>query len=74
MLKALLNYHLIPGKHLVADLKNGNSKTVNGTNVALSKAGDFLTVESAIVQTPDIVTSNGVLQIVDSVLIPPASR
>ena len=74
MLKALLNYHLIPGKYLVADLKNGNSKTVNGANVALSKAGDFLTVESAIVQTPDIVTSNGVLQIVDSVLIPPASR
>ena len=73
-LKALLNYHMIPGKFLVADLKNGNIKTVNGANVALSKAGDFLTIESAIVQTPDLVSSNGALQIIDSVLMPPASR
>lgn len=73
-LKALLNYHVLPGKHLVADLKNGNSKTVNGANVALSKAGDFLTVESAVVQTPDLVARNGVLQVVDSVLMPPAAR
>lgn len=73
-LKALLNYHLIPGKYLLADLKNGNSKTVNGANVALSKAGDFLTIESAIVQTPDLMADNGTLQIIDSVLIPPAGR
>ncbi len=73
-LKAVLTYHLVPGKVMAADVKNGNSKTVNGANVALSRAGDFVTVEEALVQTPDIAATNGVVHIVDSVLLPPASR
>jgi uncharacterized surface protein with fasciclin (FAS1) repeats len=73
-LKAVLTYHVIPGKIMVADVKNGNNKTVNGANLALSKAGDFVTVEDALVQTPDISATNGVVHIVDSVLTPPASR
>ncbi|MGH8831223.1 MAG: fasciclin domain-containing protein [Polaromonas sp.] len=73
-LKAVLTYHLVPGKLMAADVKNGNSKTVNGANVALSKAGDFVTVEEAMVQTADISATNGVVHIVDSVLIPPATR
>ena len=71
-LKAVLNYHLIPGKLMAADVKNGDSKTVNGANVALSKAGEFVTVEDAMVQTADISATNGVVHVVDSVLIPPA--
>ncbi|MGH8848406.1 MAG: fasciclin domain-containing protein [Polaromonas sp.] len=73
-LKAILTYHLVPGKLMAADVKNGNSKTVNGANVALSKAGDFVTVEEALVQTADISATNGIVHIVDSVLIPPATR
>ena len=73
-LKAVLAYHVVPGKVMAADVKNGNSKTVNGANVALSRAGDFVTVEDALVQTPDIAASNGVVHIVDSVLMPPESR
>lgn len=73
-LKAVLTYHVIPGKVMLADVKNGNSKTVNGANLALSRAGDFVTVEEALVQTPDIAASNGVVHVVDSVLLPPASR
>jgi len=71
-LKAVLTYHVISGKVMAADVKNGNSKTLNGANVALSRAGDFVTVEDALVQTPDISASNGVVHIVDSVLLPPA--
>jgi len=71
-LKAVLTYHVISGKVMAADVKNGNSKTVNGANVALSRAGDFVTVEDAMVQTPDISASNGVVHMVDSVLLPPA--
>ena len=71
-LKAVLSYHLIPGKLMAADVKNGNSKTVNGANVALSKAGEFVTIEDAMVQTADISATNGVVHVVDSVLIPPA--
>ncbi len=73
-LKAVLTYHVIPGKVMVADVKNGNSKTVNGANLALSRAGDFVTVEEALVQTSDISATNGVVHTVDSVLLPPASR
>ena len=73
-LKAVLTYHVVPGKVMAADVKNGNSKTVNGANLALSKAGDFVTVENAVVQTADISATNGVVHIVDSVLIPPATR
>ena len=73
-LKAMLTYHVITGKVMVADVKNGNNKTVNGANLALSKAGEFVTVEDALVLTPDISATNGVVHIVDTVLLPPASR
>jgi uncharacterized surface protein with fasciclin (FAS1) repeats len=73
-LKAVLTYHVVAGKLMAADVKNGNSKTVNGANIALSKAGEFVTVEDAMVQTADISATNGVVHVVDSVLIPPATR
>jgi uncharacterized surface protein with fasciclin (FAS1) repeats len=56
---------------MAADVKNSNAKTVNGANVALSKAGDFVTVESAAVVTPNMVATNGVIHTVDTVLMPP---
>jgi uncharacterized surface protein with fasciclin (FAS1) repeats len=73
-LKAVLTYHVVAGKVMAADVKNGNSKTVNGANIALSKAGEFVTIEDAMVQTADISATNGVVHVVDSVLIPPATR
>ena len=73
-LRALLTYHVLPGKLMAADVKNGNSKTVNGASVALSRAGDFLTVEDAVVQTPDLAATNGIVHTVDSVLVPPAGK
>ena len=73
-LKAVLTYHVLAGKVMAADVKNGNSKTVNGANLALSRAGEFVTVEDALVQTPDISATNGVVHIVDSVLMPPVAR
>lgn len=72
-LKAVLTYHVVPGKVMAADVKNGNAKTANGANLALSKAGEFVTVEDAMVQKADIAASNGVVHIVDGVLIPPAA-
>lgn len=70
-LKDVLTYHVIAGKIMVADVKNGNSKTVNGANLALSRAGEFVTVEDAVVQMPDVSATNGVVHVVDSVLLPP---
>jgi uncharacterized surface protein with fasciclin (FAS1) repeats len=71
MLKSVLTFHVLPGKVMSADVKSGAAKTVQGASVALSKAGTFVTVEEAVVVTPDIVATNGVIHLVDRVLIPP---
>ena len=70
-LKAVLTYHVVPGKFAAADVKNGNAKTVNGANLALSRAGTFVTVEDAMVQSADMMATNGVVHTVDRVLMPP---
>ena len=71
-LKAVLSYHVVPGTLTSTDVKNGPVKTVQGSNVTLYKSGTFLTVEEALVTTPDVHATNGVIQVVDKVLIPPA--
>jgi uncharacterized surface protein with fasciclin (FAS1) repeats len=70
-LKDLLSYHVLAARMMAAEVKNGNAKTTQGANVALSKAGDYVTVEEAMVKTGDIVATNGVVHTVDRVLIPP---
>ncbi len=72
MLIAVLNYHVIPGKVSSADVKTGNVKTVQGANVAVSKAGTFVTVEDAVVTQADVAVTNGVVHVIDKVLLPPA--
>jgi len=71
MLKAVLTYHVVPGKVMAAEVKNGNAKTVNGADVALAKAGPTVTVEDAVVTQPDVAASNGVVHVIDRVLMPP---
>ena len=71
MLKDVLTYHVIAAKVMSADVKNGPVKTVHGANIAVSKAGDFVTVEESMVQTANIVATNGVVHTVDRVMIPP---
>lgn len=71
LLKSVLSFHVLPGKVSGADVKNGNAKTVQGANVALSKSGSFITVEDAVVTQADIAASNGVVHVIDRVLMPP---
>ncbi len=71
LLVAVLTYHVLPGKLLSTEVKNGPAKTVNGANVALYKSGEFLTVEDALVLQADLPASNGTIHLVDRVLIPP---
>lgn len=70
-LKAVLTYHVLPTKVLAAEVQPGNAKTSQGANVALSRAGQFVTVEDAMVEKADIAASNGVVHKVDRVLMPP---
>jgi len=73
-LKDVLTYHVINGKALAASVKNSKVKSLQGTDLELSKAGDFVTVESAAVTTADVDATNGVVHIIDAVLIPPAKK
>jgi uncharacterized surface protein with fasciclin (FAS1) repeats len=73
-LKDLLTYHVIAGTATTAGIKNAKVKSLNGAGLELSKAGDFVTVESAAVTTADITATNGVVHIIDAVLIPPAKK
>ncbi len=71
LLKSVLAYHVVPGKVSSADVKNGNTKTVQGADVALAKAGGFVTIEDAMVVQPDVAAANGVVHVIDRVLVPP---
>jgi uncharacterized surface protein with fasciclin (FAS1) repeats len=74
LLKSVLTFHVLPGKVSGADVKNGNAKTVQGANVALSKSGSFITVEDAVVTQADVPASNGVVHVIDRVLMPPKKQ
>ena len=71
LLKSVLSYHVVPGKVTSAEVQNGNAKTVQGANVALAKSGTFVTVEDALVTQADVPATNGVVHIIDRVLMPP---
>lgn len=71
LLKSVLAYHVLPAAVMAQDVRPGNMKTAQGANLALARAGAFVTVEDAMVQVPDIVATNGVVHKVDRVLMPP---
>jgi uncharacterized surface protein with fasciclin (FAS1) repeats len=73
-LKNVLTFHVLPGKAMAANVKNSKAKTVNGAEVELSKAGDMVTIENAVVTQADLDATNGVVHIIDTVLIPPAKK
>lgn len=56
------------------DLKPGNVKTLEGATIALARAGNFVTVEDAMVEQADIAASNGVVHVVDRVMMPPKKK
>jgi uncharacterized surface protein with fasciclin (FAS1) repeats len=73
-LKNVLTFHVLPAKAMAAAVKNSKAKTVNGADVELSKAGEMVTVESAVVTQADLMATNGVIHIIDTVLIPPVKK
>ena len=69
-LKAVLANHLVQQDLGAAEIKNGSVKTVQGGQLALYRAGPFVTVDDAVVVNPDVRATNGSIQIVDKVLLP----
>lgn len=70
-LKAVLNYHVVPGALTSSDVKNGPIKTAQGGELSLYRSGTFVTADEAVVTTADVRATNGVVHIVDKVLMPP---
>ena len=70
-LRAILTYHVVPGKVMAADvIKLTSAKTVNGQSVSIRAADGAVRVDNARVLKADIVTSNGVIHVIDSVILP----
>lgn len=70
-LVAILTYHVVPGKVMAKDVvKLHEAKTVNGKDVKISTEGGKVMVDKADVVKTDIVCSNGVIHVIDSVILP----
>ncbi|WP_050927831.1 fasciclin domain-containing protein [Aestuariivita boseongensis] len=70
-LVAILTYHVVPGKVMSSDLQGTQTSapTVNGDTVDINAFGDVL-VDGAQVVQADIETSNGVIHVIDEVILP----
>ena len=68
-LTKVLTYHVVPGKVMAKDVKAGMVKTVQGGNLTVATAGG-VTVNGAKVTTADIVADNGVIHVIDTVVLP----
>ncbi len=70
-LTAVLTYHVVPGKVLAADvLKLSKAKTVQGSEVEIKVNDGKVKVDEANVVKTDIVSKNGVIHVIDSVILP----
>lgn len=70
-LKAVLTYHVVPGKVMAAQVtKMDSAKTVNGQQVRIKTSGGSVMVDEAKVVKADIAASNGVIHVIDSVILP----
>ncbi|HOW66957.1 MAG TPA: fasciclin domain-containing protein [Candidatus Paceibacterota bacterium] len=69
-LASILKYHVVPGKVLSADVKTMEAKTALGQNVKLKVSESGVMVDSAKVIKTDLLAENGVIHVIDSVILP----
>jgi uncharacterized surface protein with fasciclin (FAS1) repeats len=68
-LTAVLTYHVVPGTVMAKDVKAGKVKTVQGGELTVATAGGVMVDGAKVVKT-DIVADNGVIHVIDSVVLP----
>jgi uncharacterized surface protein with fasciclin (FAS1) repeats len=73
-LTKILTYHVVPGSVLSTSLKSGDVKSVEGTPLKVAVSGGKVTVSGANVVKADIKASNGVIHVIDKVLIPAETK
>lgn len=69
-LVSILTYHVVPAKVMAKDVVAGDAATVNGQSVKIAVSDAGVTVDGAKVVKTDIVTSNGVIHVIDAVILP----
>lgn len=70
-LRAILTYHVVPGKVMARDaMRLDKAKTVNGQELRISKKDGAVMVDGARVVATDIKASNGVIHVIDAVVLP----
>lgn len=70
-LTSILTYHVVPGKVMAADVvKLDSAKTVNGQSVTIKVVDGKVQVDNATVAQADIEASNGVIHVIDTVILP----
>ena len=72
-LTAVLTYHVVPGKVMAADVKAGKVKAVQGAELTITTAGGVKVDNAKVVKT-DIAADNGVIHVIDSVVMPKMSK
>ena len=74
-LAGILAYHVVPGKVMAADVvKLTEAKTVQGASAKVMVEGGAVKIDAANVTATDIVCSNGVVHVIDSVILPPEPK
>ena len=74
-LVAVLTYHVVPGKVMAADVvKLTEAPTVQGSKAKVKVADGMVMIDNAKVVKTDIETSNGVIHVIDAVILPPAGK
>lgn len=68
-LTKILTYHVVPAEVMAADVKAGDVATVEGSNITIATTGG-VTVNDAKVTATDVDASNGVIHVIDKVLVP----
>lgn len=70
-LTAILTYHVIPGQIMAADVIGlDEAQTVHGNKLQIRNGSEGVTIDNARVVKTDVIASNGVIHVIDSVLIP----
>jgi len=69
-LTKVLTYHVVPGAVMAKDVRTGSVKTVEGQNLMLDVSSAGVKVNDANVIKTDIVASNGVIHVIDTVVLP----
>lgn len=71
-LRALLQYHVVPGRVMASQvMKMDNARTVSNQNLKIMMMGDQVMIGDAHVVKADVMANNGIVHVIDTVLMPP---